>query len=92
MKKIRDEAEKEGKVVRFVGSIDVAAKELKVGLESFDKGHPIAGLKGSDNMVSFYTERYGGNPLVVQGAGYVPLLFSLHFSFPDHSGHVIGPC
>ena len=30
---LRKEAEKEGKVVRFVGSIDVEKKEVKVGLE-----------------------------------------------------------
>jgi len=36
---------------------------------SFDKGSSIAGLKGSDNIISFYTERYGNNPLIVQGAG-----------------------
>jgi homoserine dehydrogenase len=62
-------AEKEGKVVRFVGSIDVAAKQVKVGLEKFDRSHPIAALKGSDNIISFYTKRYGSNPLIVQGAG-----------------------
>lgn len=62
-------AEKEGKVVRFVGSIDVAKKEVKVGLEKFDRSHPIAALKGSDNIISFYTKRYGANPLIIQGAG-----------------------
>ncbi|PBP26985.1 homoserine dehydrogenase [Diplocarpon rosae] len=62
-------AEKEGKVVRFVGSIDLARKEVKVGLENFDRSHPIAALKGSDNIISFYTKRYGDNPLIVQGAG-----------------------
>ena len=69
MVEVKNEAGREGKVVRFVGSVDVGRKALKVGLEMFDKGHPIAGLKGSDNIVSFYTERYGDNPLVVQGAG-----------------------
>ena len=69
MEEVKVDAQKQGKVVRFVGSIDVAKKELKVGLEMFDKNHPIAGLKGSDNIVSFYTERYGSNPLVIQGAG-----------------------
>jgi homoserine dehydrogenase len=62
-------AEKEGKVVRFVGSIDVKSKVVKVGLEMFDKSHPIATLKGSDNIISFYTKRYGANPLIIQGAG-----------------------
>lgn len=69
MDEVRDEAVREGKVVRFVGSVDVGAQALKVGLEKFDKAHPIAGLQGSDNIVSFYTERYGDSPLVVRGAG-----------------------
>lgn len=33
MEKLKEEAAKEGKVVRFVGSIDVAKKDVKVGLE-----------------------------------------------------------
>ncbi|KAL8949176.1 MAG: hypothetical protein Q9222_004689 [Ikaeria aurantiellina] len=69
MEKVKNEAESKGKVVRFVGSINVASKEVKVGLGGFDKGHPIASLKGSDNIISFYTKRYGQNPLIVQGAG-----------------------
>jgi homoserine dehydrogenase len=69
MEETKAAAEKEGKVVRFVGSIDVAAKQVKVGLEKFDLSHPIAALKGSDNIISFYTKRYGSNPLIIQGAG-----------------------
>ncbi|KAL8825005.1 MAG: hypothetical protein Q9170_007966 [Blastenia crenularia] len=69
MEKVKDEAEKKGRIVRFVGSIDVQSKQVKVGLEEYEKGHPIAGLKGSDNIISFYTKRYGSNPLIVQGAG-----------------------
>ncbi|KAL2262729.1 hypothetical protein VTK26DRAFT_267 [Humicola hyalothermophila] len=69
MEETKAEAEKEGKVVRFVGSIDMATKQVKVGLEKFDLSHPIAALKGSDNIISFYTKRYGNNPLIIQGAG-----------------------
>lgn len=69
MAEVRDEAAREGKVVRYVGSVDVGRKALKVGLEKLDGAHPIAGLEGSDNVVGFYTERYGENPLVVRGAG-----------------------
>ncbi|KAL6902745.1 homoserine dehydrogenase [Trichoderma evansii] len=69
MEDIKAAAEKAGKVVRFVGSIDVATQQVKVGLEQFDRSHPIASLKGSDNIISFYTERYGSNPLIIQGAG-----------------------
>lgn len=35
----------------------------------FDKGSAIAGLKGSDNIISFYTKRYGERALIIQGAG-----------------------
>ena len=69
MEEVKAEAEKAGKVVRFVGSIDVPSKSVKVGLEQFDASHPIAALKGSDNIINFYTERYGSNPLIIQGAG-----------------------
>jgi len=69
MEETRASAEREGKVVRFVGSIDMASKQVKVGLEMFDRSHPIAALKGSDNIISFYTKRYGSNPLIIQGAG-----------------------
>ncbi|KAJ4127401.1 Homoserine dehydrogenase [Fusarium oxysporum] len=62
-------AAKDGKVVRFVGHVDVASKQAKVGLECFEKSHPIASLKGSDNIISIYTKRYGDLPLIVQGAG-----------------------
>ncbi|KAI0011500.1 homoserine dehydrogenase-domain-containing protein [Xylariaceae sp. FL0662B] len=69
MEETKAAAQKQGKVVRFVGSIDVTTKAVKVGLEMFDKSHPIAALKGSDNIISFYTKRYGSNPLIIQGAG-----------------------
>lgn len=69
MEETKISAEKEGKVLRFVGSIDMKTKTVKVGLEKFDKNHPIAALKGSDNIISFYTKRYGANPLIIQGAG-----------------------
>jgi homoserine dehydrogenase len=69
MDQVKRKAEEEGKVVRYVGSVDVAAKTVKVGLEKFDKGSAIAGLKGSDNIISFYTARYGDRPLIIQGAG-----------------------
>lgn len=62
-------AEKEGKVVRFVGSIDMLSKTLKVGLQSFEPSHPMAILNGSDNIISFYTKRYGELPVTVRGAG-----------------------
>lgn len=37
---------------------------------SYPVTHPFAtSLSGSDNIFAFHTERYGGRPLIVQGAG-----------------------
>lgn len=69
MEVIKTDAEAEGKVVRYVGSVDIGKKEVKVGLQKFDKSSPMAALKGSDNIISFYTKRYGPQPLIVQGGG-----------------------
>lgn len=69
MEGYKEEAKKQGKVVRYVGSVDAAKGKVKVGLEMVDVGTPIAALKGSDNLICFYTKRYGANPLVIQGAG-----------------------
>jgi homoserine dehydrogenase len=69
MSAIREEAEKAGKAVRYVGRVDVAAKEVRVGLQPVDQDSAIARLKGSDNIISFYTQRYGDRPLIIQGAG-----------------------
>lgn len=64
----KNRAAQQGKVLRFVGKIDVPAQKLKVGIEEYDQSHPFASLKGSDNVVSFLTERYP-SPLIIQGAG-----------------------
>lgn len=69
MEQKRSAAEKAGKVVRFVGSVDMVSKEAKVGLEWFDPTHPIATLNGSDNIISFYKKRYRSLPLTIRGAG-----------------------
>jgi len=52
----------------YVGSID---KEgiVEVGIKSFPLSHPLARLKGTDNMLIFHTHRYNELPLVIQGPG-----------------------
>ena len=69
MEGYNEKARAAGKVVRYVGSVDVPAAQVKVSLEMVDTGTPIASLSGSDNMICFYTRRYGANPLVIRGAG-----------------------
>ncbi|KAJ2933709.1 hypothetical protein H1R20_g3346, partial [Candolleomyces eurysporus] len=68
--KLREEAAKEGQVLRFVGVVDVEAGVVKAGLEKYPVTHPFAtSLGGSDNIIMFHTERYSPRPLIVQGAG-----------------------
>lgn len=69
MDELKRDAEAIGKTIRYVGKLDVESGHVEVGLHTFNTSSPIAGLKGSDNIISFYTERYGDNALIVQGAG-----------------------
>ncbi|OQE25535.1 hypothetical protein PENSTE_c006G09349 [Penicillium steckii] len=69
MEEHKTAARKAGKVVRYIGSIDMASKQVKVGMEWFDPTDPIATLKGSDNVISFHTKRYGSMPLIIRGQG-----------------------
>lgn len=64
-------AKSNSSVLRFVGSINntTSPATLSVELKEFPKTHPFAGLQGSDNIIAFYTKRYGAQPLIVQGAG-----------------------
>jgi len=67
---MREEAAREGMVLRFVGVVDVESGNIKASLEKYPNTHPFAtSLGGSDNIVMFHTERYGARPLIVQGAG-----------------------
>jgi homoserine dehydrogenase len=69
METLKKDAAAYGKVLRYVGSIDVATKKVEVKIEKVENTHPIAALKGSDNIISLSTKRYGANPLIVQGSG-----------------------
>lgn len=68
MKTLKEEAAAEGKVLRFIGKVDVASNKASVEIIKYDFSHPFASLKGSDNIISIKTERYT-NPLIIQGAG-----------------------
>ncbi|KDR79975.1 hypothetical protein GALMADRAFT_1360802 [Galerina marginata CBS 339.88] len=68
--KLRVEASKENKVLRFVGVVDVAGGQVRAGLEKYPIDHPFAtSLGGSDNIIMFHTKRYSPRPLIIQGAG-----------------------
>ena|SRR5579859_5868902 len=44
--------------------------------------HPFASLQGSDNIIAFYTKRYGDKPLIIQGAGYTHPIILLLIEVP----------
>lgn len=60
-------AEKAGKVLRFIAKLENG--KASISLESVDGNHPFYALSGSDNIISFTTERYKDRPLVVKGPG-----------------------
>ncbi|MDP5104935.1 MAG: bifunctional aspartate kinase/homoserine dehydrogenase I [Polaribacter sp.] len=43
--------------------------KANVGLQHIAPEHPFYNLKGSDNIVLFFTDRYPENPLLIKGAG-----------------------
>ena len=68
------EALKTNYVLRYIGDLygdlsdDFGAK-LDVKLVSVPRSSPLGSLKGSDSIFEIYTESYGQQPLVIQGAG-----------------------
>lgn len=63
----------EGQVLRYIGDLsgDLQQDEgtLKTGLVAVDQNSPLGQLKGSDSIFEIYTESYGSNPIIIQGAG-----------------------
>ncbi|MCB0372099.1 MAG: bifunctional aspartate kinase/homoserine dehydrogenase I [Muricauda sp.] len=70
--KIKKEQE-EGHVLRYVGDLHGDLQKdkgiLEVKLVSVPKQSALGQVKGSDSIIEIYTESYGENPLVIQGAG-----------------------
>jgi len=60
-------AKKEGKVLRFIAKLEDG--KASISLQSVDSTHPFYSLSGSDNIISFTTERYKERQLVVKGPG-----------------------
>jgi aspartokinase/homoserine dehydrogenase 1 len=54
-------------VLRYVGVLE--KNRARAGLKEFSLDHPLAGTKGSDNVIAFTTKRYSRTPLVIQGPG-----------------------
>ncbi len=65
--------QKPNHVLRYVGDLhgDLQKEKgiLEVKLVSVPKESALGQVKGSDSIIEIYTESYGKNPLVIQGAG-----------------------
>ena len=62
-----EEAAKEGMTIAYAG--EIRDGKASIGVKRIPLASPIAGLRGSENMVVFTTERYRVTPLVVRGPG-----------------------
>jgi aspartokinase/homoserine dehydrogenase 1 len=58
-----------GRLVYLASVVDGVAE---VGLRRVESSSPFASLRGGDNMVAFWTDRYPRSPLVVRGPGAGP--------------------
>jgi aspartokinase/homoserine dehydrogenase 1 len=65
-------ARRNGRVLRYVATIDARERTAKVGLEAFAPDHPFANISLTDNIVQFVTGRYCDNPLIIRGPGAGP--------------------
>jgi len=61
------EANKQDTKLKYVATFKNG--EASVGLQFIPTNHPFYNLEGKDNIVSFYTNRYQEQPLIVKGAG-----------------------
>ena len=63
----RDEAKKQGKVLRYVAKFENGRGV--VSLQAVDVDHPFYHLKGNDNIVCLKSDFYKENPLIIRGPG-----------------------
>ena len=54
-------------MLRYIGKLEDG--KASITLQMVDENHPFYMLSGSDNIISFTTDRYKERPLVVKGPG-----------------------
>jgi aspartokinase/homoserine dehydrogenase 1 len=64
---LQSEAEARGEKLRYIATLENG--KAFVELKTVDAQHPFYTLSGSDNIISFTTERYRDRPLVIKGPG-----------------------
>ncbi|MEO6131916.1 MAG: bifunctional aspartate kinase/homoserine dehydrogenase I, partial [Saprospiraceae bacterium] len=77
LKKIDEKFDRERKELatsnkrwRYMASLDDG--KVTTGLEEIDSTHPAYHLKGTDNIILVWTDRYVNRPMVIAGAGAGP--------------------
>lgn len=65
--KRREAAASRNAVLRFIAKLEGGKASIR--LEEVSAAHPFYNLSGSDNIISFTTDRYKDRPLVVKGPG-----------------------
>lgn len=64
---LKSKADAENKVLRYIGKLENG--QVEINLQMVDENHPFYILSGSDNIISFTTDRYKNRPLVIKGPG-----------------------
>ncbi|WET71649.1 bifunctional aspartate kinase/homoserine dehydrogenase I [Sphingobacterium sp.] len=64
---MKKKAANENRVIRYIGKLENG--NVSIAIQFVDENHPFYALSGSDNIISFTTERYKERPLVVKGPG-----------------------
>ncbi len=64
---LKEQAEASGKALRYIGKLEDG--KAAITLQMVDESHPFFIMSGSDNIISFTTDRYKDRPLVVKGPG-----------------------
>jgi aspartokinase/homoserine dehydrogenase 1 len=65
--KMKNDAASRGKVLRYIGKLEDG--KAAITLQMVGEDHPFYMLSGSDNIISFTTDRYTERPMVVKGPG-----------------------
>ncbi len=65
--KLLANADAENKSLRFIATLDKG--KVNVELKAVEADHPFVHISGSDNILSFTTERYRDRSLIIKGPG-----------------------
>ncbi|MEJ6078021.1 bifunctional aspartate kinase/homoserine dehydrogenase I [Vibrio sp. 1-Bac 57] len=66
-KQLQDKANEEGKVLRYIGSIEDG--KCKCSIMAVDENDPLNKVKDGENALAFYSQYYQPIPLVLRGYG-----------------------